>query len=236
MNFTKVKADIQKLIGLELESIRPGARIKILEINNEKGGLILRTASGRVRKRPMEELEKIWNEMLIKPVVHVEGVLHGSGTSRNQPETILANLPYVEWLKIDNKKHIAYVGKDTHAYGTLKQMDTVDVIERMSRIKKSKVDTTFFSAIVTSDIKRTISDMQSFCSGTVTALEKGIYELETSTGLILFISSDMWELEEGTYCVVEASDKVNFRKHLTLYGKYYSVICQGNIKALVKNN
>jgi len=57
--------------------------------------------------------------------VHVDEVLHGSGTSRNQPETILANLPYVEWLKLDNKKHIAFVGKNTHLYGTLKQMDSI---------------------------------------------------------------------------------------------------------------
>ena len=86
MNFTEVIKDIHKLVGLELNSIRPGARITITDVDEERGSLILRTSSGQNRSRPIDELQKIWDEMMVKPAVHVEGVLHGSGTSRNQPE------------------------------------------------------------------------------------------------------------------------------------------------------
>ena len=114
---------------MKLNSIRQGAEIEILEIDLEKDNLILKTVAGQKKSRPIEELRKIWSQMMIKPAVHVEGVLHGSGTSRNQPETILANLPYIEWLKIDNKKHISYVEKNTHPYGTIKRMDPMKLLK-----------------------------------------------------------------------------------------------------------
>ena len=113
---------------MELQSIRPGATITVLDVDTEKGCLLLKTKQGQTRSRPLSELQTIWNELNQKPAVHVEGVLHGSGTSRNQPETILANLPYIEWLKLNNKKHIAFVGKNTHPFGTLKQMSPLDSV------------------------------------------------------------------------------------------------------------
>ena len=125
MTFSDVISDIKKMIGIELHSVRPGAEITIQEVDEERDCLILRSTQGQLRSRPLSELRSIWSEMMKSPAVHVDGVLHGSGTSRNQPETILANLPYVEWLKVNNKKHIAYVGRNTHAYGTLKKMDAI---------------------------------------------------------------------------------------------------------------
>lgn len=109
MTFNDVKKDVIKLIGLDLESVRPGAGIRILNVDEEQGNLQLETVSGQVRSRPLLELERIWNELQKSPAVHVDKVLNGSGTSRNQPETILANLPYIEWAKIHNKKHLIFV-------------------------------------------------------------------------------------------------------------------------------
>lgn len=233
MNFSDVRADIHKLVGLDLDSIRPGAKITIVDVDDDKGSLVLRTASGQMRSRPIEELQRIWDEMMIAPAVHVEGVLHGSGTSRNQPETILANLPYVEWLKVDNKKHIAYVGKNTHAYGTLKQMDSVSAISVSDKMKAAKLNSEFSFVIVSKDINESITSMQAICPGTVRAVEQGIYQLETNAELVVFVSADALGLEEGTYCVIETVKNVQTMKRLLLYGKYYSVICQGNIKAFV---
>lgn len=236
MNFKDLVKDIQKLIGLELESIRPGAKITIIDVNEERRSLTLRTSSGQNRSRPLDELQKIWNEMMIEPAVHVEGVLHGSGTSRNQPETILANLPYIEWLKIDNKKHIAYVGKNTHAFGTLRQMDLVLANEVISKMRTSKGGVKFSTAIVAKDVNQSIQKMQSICQGVVTTIERGIYQLQTHMDIIIFLAADVWELEEGTYCVIESGTPMSTEKKLTIYGKYYSVICSGNIKALVKRS
>ena len=235
MIFTDVVRDIHKLVGLELNSIRPGAKITIIDIDEERGSLILKTASGKERSRPIEELQKIWNEMMVKPAVHVEGVLHGSGTSRNQPETILANLPYIEWLKVDNKKHIAYVGKNTHAFGTLHQMDSVHAIEIAAKMRESKEGVKFSTAIVAKDINESIQNMQTICQGKITTLEKGVYQFETNLDYIVFLSADIYGLEEGTYCVIETNTSINTGKRLSLYGKYYSVISNGTIKALVSD-
>lgn len=237
MNFKNVENDLQKLIGMKLNSVRQGAEIEILEIDLEKDNLILRTASGQKRSRPLEELRKIWDQMMIKPAVHVEGVLHGSGTSRNQPETILANLPYVEWLKIDNKKHIAYVGGNTHPYGTIKHMDSMKAVEIASQMRLScSVKTPFALAIVSKDVNASISVMQSVCNGTISTLDKGVYQLETSTELIVFLSADICGLAEGTYCVVSPRKNMRMSKNIKLYGKYFSVLDQENIKVLIEND
>lgn len=236
MNFTDVVNDIHKLVGLELNSIRPGAKITITDVDEERGSLILRTSSGQNRSRPIDELQKIWNEMMVKSAVHVEGVLHGSGTSRNQPETILANLPYIEWLKVDNKKHIAYVGKNTHAFGTLRQMDSVLAVEVTTKMRTSKGGGKFTTAIVAKDVNQSIQEMQTICQGTVTTIERGIYQLQTHVDIIVFLAADVWGLEEGTYCVIEASTPMSAHKRLSLYGKYYSVLCNGNIKAFVSDS
>lgn len=235
MNFTDVMKDIHKLVDLELNSIRPGAKITITDVDEERGSLILRTSSGKNRSRPIEELQRIWNEMMVKPAVHVEGVLHGSGTSRNQPETILANLPYIEWLKVDKKKHISYVGKNTHAFGTLRQMDPVLAVEVTTKMRASKKGGKFSTAIVAKDVNQSIQDMQTICHGTVTTLEKGIYQLQTHVDIIIFLAADVWRLEEGTYSVIESSIPMSTEKRLSLYGKNYSVLCNGNIKVFVNN-
>ena len=122
--FDNVLQDLNNnLIGKELPSISGKARpFSISELNFEEHRYFI-NMGGKQKSRPFDELERIWQEMTSKPAVHVESFLGGSGSSRNQPETILANLPYVEWLVVDGKKNIAYIDEDTHDYGTIKQMD-----------------------------------------------------------------------------------------------------------------
>src|SRR5690606_22435871 len=111
-----------KLIGLDLQSIRFGAEIRLLHVKRDEGRIELETASGRIVSRPLSEFEKIWTQLIKKPAVHVDTALGGSGSSRNQPETIFANLPYIEWCLINRKKHIVFVGKSSHPLGTLKEV------------------------------------------------------------------------------------------------------------------
>lgn len=125
-SFDEVIQDInEKLIGKMLGSVSGRATpFSIIEINMEKRNLFI-NLNDKQKSRPFDELERIWQEMRSKPAVHVESFLGGSGSSRNQPETILANLPYVEWLLIDARKHIAYVDEVTHEFGTIKEMDEI---------------------------------------------------------------------------------------------------------------
>lgn len=58
MNFKDVEKDLQKLIGMKLNSIRQGAEIEILEIDLEKDNLILKTVAGQKKSRPIEERKR----------------------------------------------------------------------------------------------------------------------------------------------------------------------------------
>ena len=77
--------------------------------------------------------------------------------------------------------------------------------------------------------------MQTICQGTITTIEKGIYQLQTNVDIILFLAADIWGIEEGTYCVIESPISMNLEKRLRLYGNNYSVLCNGSIKALIKS-
>ena len=121
-NFTEVLADLTQLKGKELHSISGQATPFVIEEIDEESGRIVLVVQEKRKSRPLQELQDIWSVMMKKPAIHVDSFLSGSGSSRNQPETILANLPYVEWLNVDGKKHIAIVENDTHMYGTIQKM------------------------------------------------------------------------------------------------------------------
>lgn len=122
-SFQEMLVDLEELRGIPLSSISGQATpFQIEEIDRENDRILL-NVNGTPKSRPLEELRKIWEVMCSLPAAHVDSVLGGSGSSRSQPETILANLPYVEWLTVVGKKNIAYVGEDTHEKGTLRKMD-----------------------------------------------------------------------------------------------------------------
>ena len=124
------------LKDLPLDSISGrAAPFSVCDVDFEKRSYFLRFSGGKMKSRPFDEIERIWQEMTSRPAVHVESFLGGSGSSRNQPETVLANLPYVEWLQISGKKHIAYVDEDTHGYGTLQQMEDARMEEYVAAME-----------------------------------------------------------------------------------------------------
>lgn len=122
--FRDVLHDIESnLIGKELSSISGSAALfSISEIDYENSNVIL-SVQGKRRTWTFERLERVWNEMYYRPAANVEIVFGGSGSSRNQVETIYASLAYVEWLYVNSKKCVAYIGEETHQYGTLKRME-----------------------------------------------------------------------------------------------------------------
>lgn len=232
MTFYDVIADIKKLVGLDLQSIRPGANIRILEVDEERSCLILQTSAGATRSRPLSELQIIWNEMNRVPAVHVDEVLHGSGTSRNQPETILANLPYVEWLKIDNKKHIAFVGKSSHPYGTLKQMDSISASNLKQSDIKGVAEKTK-AVIVSNNLADTISSLQEMLPGAITAISQGAYSFESSNLNVTVLSSANVSLSPGTYPILALSP-ISGAKVIRVLGKEFFAIDNGFIRLLLE--
>lgn len=233
MTFVELMNDVKKLVGLELQSIRPGANIVIEEVDDAKDCLILRTSKGETRSRPFSELKAIYDELQKSPAVHVEGVLHGSGTSRNQPETIFANLPYIEWLKIDNKKHIAYINRNSHAFGTLRQMPAVQAAELLSEIRRKNSAKSAVACIVTNNVNESISTLQKLCGGTIRAMSQCSYVLETPTGSYYFILANSVDIEAGIYLILESQNKSPIHK-ISIGETNYSVIDQNGVKALTK--
>src|SRR5689334_16199774 len=100
MNWDQTYKQLKDMEGLTLRSISAKTDIKLLEVTEDQ--IIVLTRSGEKKTRPTNELRRIVERMESLSPVHIDSVLHGSGSSRNQPETILANMPDVEWARIND--------------------------------------------------------------------------------------------------------------------------------------
>ena len=136
-SFDTVLDDIDRLKGRPLKSIRPGADITVIAVDRTNQRVEVLTQDNQEKSRSFDELRRIWEVLQARPAVHVDAVLSGSGSSRNQPETILAHLPYIEWLYIDRKKHLTLTGSDTHSIGTAKRMDPMRAQEVATKIRSA---------------------------------------------------------------------------------------------------
>ena len=207
MTFKDVILDIQKLVGRQLSSIRPGAEITLVEVDPNKDRIGLETPGGHAKYRPLSEIRILWEELCRQPAIHVEQVLRGSGSSRNQPETILANLPYVEWLRIDRKKHIAYVGKPTHEIGTLKRMDPIQADTLTNRLRSKLINEEVIRAIiVASDIALAAHSLENMTGLSLRALEPGVYIGGHQKESIMLVARDSLpeNIDAGTYVIVSS--------------------------------
>ena len=103
-----VLKDIEtELIGKTLHGISGNASVfSVTEVDYENNNVVL-DVQGKRKTWTFERLEKVWNEMYFRPAANVEVVFGGSGSSRNQVETIFASLAYVLWLNVNAKKCIA---------------------------------------------------------------------------------------------------------------------------------
>lgn len=121
--FQNVLTDIEEnLIGMELNSISGNAATFVVSDVDYVNSAVVLSVQGKRKTWTFDRLQKVWNEMYYRPAANVEIVFGGSGSSRNQVETIFASMAYVEWLYVNSKKCIAYVGQETHKYGSLMHM------------------------------------------------------------------------------------------------------------------
>jgi hypothetical protein len=123
---------LRRMVGLKLRSISGKTDITLTSVDDDV--LTVRAQSGN-KNRPTEELRRIVSKMELAQPIHVDSVLFGSGSSRNQPETILANMPDVEWLNLNGRKHIVWVGKQTHEMGTLKEIEEFQATQIRARFR-----------------------------------------------------------------------------------------------------
>lgn len=204
MKFDLVIADIRRLVGLNLNSIKTGANICLTSVDVESKQVFLTDASGKKKSRPIDELRRVWDCLCTDEVAHVDSVLSGSGSSRNQPETILANLPYVEWLTIANKKHLRLVGASTHSLGTLKQMDSVAVHQLKEKLRNE--NPTFpTSILIVSSVKACATWIEALTGVSPTVVVSGVYSVEQPGNEIWIttVSNTGGILKTGNYPVIK---------------------------------
>ena len=124
MNLTQLLREIENLRGRKLNALGKARFVKVVDVDRVNDRVVLAVGSSGTRvSRPFSEFEKLLNALNSQPAIHVDSVLAGSGTSRNQPETVLANLPRIEVLYVSGRKHLARVSEPSHGYGTIREMD-----------------------------------------------------------------------------------------------------------------
>ena len=224
--------NISKLCGLKLPSIRPGAEIEIIQVTRDN--IVLKTAKGKQGSRSLSEIKRIWEQLCVAPAVHVDTALRGAGSSRNQPETILANLPYIEWLRIDRAKHISFVGKNTHPYGTIKQMDAFEAEQVKERLEKFKSDDIGVSQVivVADDTGAAASRLQEITGLSMLPLEPGLYQRISSHTVLLLVASSLvpTSVEPGSYSILLMGREPPDSVPLVLAGKKFYAVCDGPVK------
>ncbi|MEJ2765538.1 hypothetical protein VV869_16425 [Photobacterium sp. MCCC 1A19761] len=216
MTFDDVIGQIESMVGLELKSIRPGANITVTKVDTDARRVCLRTAKGKDRSRPFGELQRIWDALCEHGLAHVDSVLNGSGSSRNQPETIIASLPQVEWLYINGKKHLVMMPGETHPLGALRKMDEVAAEELKRKLGQSEANAAgqepakIQTVVVSQDIGGHSGILERQSGASPRLLEQGIYEFAIGGNKALLVSEGVAheDLPAGTYVVLSGSPVV----------------------------
>jgi hypothetical protein len=129
MHFDEVIKDIERLlVGKQLDPINPKTpSLFISQIDHKsKKYFVSADANKKGVGRSIDELQYIWSDLLRKGFSNVDQSLYGSGSSRNQPETILANLPYVQHFLYKKKKHILLRSESIREPATLSEVQGAD--------------------------------------------------------------------------------------------------------------
>lgn len=235
MTFESLVDDLQNLLGKELESIRPGSNIIINSINVQSGKIVITTASGATRTRPFSELRVIWRKLHEQPAVHVDEALHGSGTSRNQPETIMANLSYIEWFQFNNKKHIAYTGKYTHPFGTKKQMSEVEAEQIREKLRGNTFDN-LATLVVAQDVLKAMHLYETMIGVTPATVCPGVYLFNILGKSTVFaaMSAIEGQAPEGTYAVINKPAGFDISRQVNINGVWFCPKTIGGLNLMIR--
>jgi hypothetical protein len=200
-SFEAILKDIHSLIGLQLRSIKPGADIVLTGIESAERRFLLRATKGGKKSRPFSEVETIVKALNADGIVHVDTVLAGSGSSRNQPETILANLPYIDYTFIDKKKHLVLRSEPSHPIGNLKELDLLEAKRIVDRFKARQTALPI-QLIVTSKLREMTSTLVAL-GGVLKALSPTVYSVMIQNRIIWVVTSGTLNCSsEGTYVLL----------------------------------
>ena len=233
MDFSDVINDLIKLEGIRLNSIRPGAEIIIKQVDVVQKKVIVESSSGKLQSRSFSEFQRIWEALLSSPAIRVEEVLNGSGSSRNQPDTIFANLPYIQWLKIDSKKHIAYTGKASHPYGTIQQMDSIYAAQ-IAVANEDSSNNKAIILIVADDIADSSDSIKKLTGAQGKASQEGYYVYNLTSQTIVLADTIRCNLPCGTYVECFSVTACPPQHTVSFLGYTWAVFTENNLKIIVR--
>lgn len=238
MNFDDLLNDIDSLKGLKLSSLNKGSNIIIEKVNRERDRVELRTEDGKLKSRSFAELRSLWDRLNQTPAVHVDSALAGSGTSRNQPETIFANLPYIEHLQIDGKKHITLLDKDSHKVGTTRPMDPVAAEMLRTEHKRAALNSVTSVMVVTGDIRVATQTFEDILGSPARPLSAGVYLKEHSGGQILVVLKNLVpkQLALGTHLVLKNRKAKKGDVTFTIAERAFVLREAGDVTVLLENH
>lgn len=110
---------LKKLVGCKLKSISGKADITVVSVTDT--GYSVQCSDGKLFEETHRRAEVIFEQLLKDSIVHADAALKNGGSRRNVPETLIANIPFVEHGKINNRKHLYLVDTETHQLGSLKE-------------------------------------------------------------------------------------------------------------------
>lgn len=235
MNFDGIIDDLQKLEGLMLKSIKAGSDIRLESVDRKGHKVWLLPKVGRLKSRPFSELERIWEALCKEPAIHVDKVLGGSGSSRNQPETLMANLPYIEWCYIQGKKHLVLKPELTHHYGTLKQLDDMEALEIAERLNAPVRSGSGRVIIVSTNVAYAAAEFQKATGMRLEAKGDGVYMQEHSGVKVTVVPHNVLEqpLQQGTYLVVQGNSAPEGVRLVRINGEPFYAVTGNGMNMLV---
>jgi hypothetical protein len=236
VQFDHVLKDIHKLAGLRLRSIGGRSDITLESVDDRTGQLTVRSQHGALSTRPVAELRRIWTELCIRPAVHVDSFLGGSGSSRSQPETVLANLPFVEWLRCTRRKHIAWVRANTHPAGTIRQMDPVGAEEVRQKLR-SVDGAAIRTVIIADDVASAVRELEAATGLTMETVEQGVYSHQSPrANMLLVLREKAPGLAVGTYLVVPLGQLSPDGPKLAVGGQELSIVVRSGVTYLAESH
>ncbi|WP_025847932.1 hypothetical protein [Paenibacillus ehimensis] len=235
MNFDNVIDDLQKMEGLLLKSIKAGSDIRFESVDRKGRKVWLLPKVGRLKSRPFSELERIWEALCKESAIHVDKVLGGSGSSRNQPETLMANLPYVEWCYIQGKKHLVLKPEPTHHYGTLKQLDDMEALELAERLSAPVRSKSGQVIIVSTNVAYAAGEFQKATGIRLETEGDGIYIQEHSDVRVTMVPQNVLEypLSPGTYLVIQGNSAPEGARPVRINGEPFYAVTGNGLNMLV---
>lgn len=204
MKLNQLLSQIEKLKGIWLSPLGRARKIKVREVDRGAQRVVVEVeGSTKLGSRSFSEFEVLLEAMNSTPAVHVDSALGGSGTSRNQPETILANLPGIEYLRIDGRKHLARVSGISRPYGTTQEMDPINAAKLASLVDVSAQAPPVGSLIVDSAHVALSKALSATLSCTSRSLSEDVILVGSGVRSLL-VASPRIGLPEGRFVVINS--------------------------------